>query len=202
MILQILARCADVKPRRNRMSERNGAEIIVDHLISQRVPYLIGVCGHGDVGLMDAAYDRKDKLPMISVHNEQTAGFMADAYYRVTRQPLGDVHLGRPRLDQHPGGHRQRLHGFVRDVRDHRQRPHAAVQPWAVPGARASLSGRLRQRDAPVRQAQLPGHARRHAAEHDAPRLHDDARGTGRPRAPRRAAERVQRNDRRAGRVH
>ena len=71
------------------MSERNGAQIIVDHLISQRVPYLIGVCGHGDVGLMDAAYDRKDQLPMISVHNEQTAGFMADAYYRVTRQPLG-----------------------------------------------------------------------------------------------------------------
>ena len=71
------------------MSERNGAEIIVDHLVSQRVPYLVGVCGHGDVGLMDAAYDRKDQIPMISVHNEQTAGFMADAYYRVTRQPLG-----------------------------------------------------------------------------------------------------------------
>lgn len=71
------------------MSERNGAEIIVDHLIGQKVPYLIGVCGHGDVGLMDAAYDRRDKLSLISVHNEQTAGFMADAYYRVSRQPLG-----------------------------------------------------------------------------------------------------------------
>lgn len=68
--------------------QRNGAEVIVDHLIGQKVPHLIGVCGHGDVGLMDAAYDRQDKISTISVHNEQTAGFMADTYYRVTGQPL------------------------------------------------------------------------------------------------------------------
>jgi acetolactate synthase-1/2/3 large subunit len=70
------------------MQERNGAEVIVDHLIGQKVPHLIGVCGHGDVGLMDAAYDRQDKISTISVHNEQTAGFMADTYYRVSGQPL------------------------------------------------------------------------------------------------------------------
>ena len=70
------------------MQERSGAEIIVDHLIEQKVPHLIGVCGHGDVGLMDAAFDRKDQIGMISVHNEQSAGFIADAYFRVSRQPL------------------------------------------------------------------------------------------------------------------
>lgn len=69
-------------------NEKNGAEIILDHLIGQNVPYMIGICGHGDVGLMDAALDRKDRFGTISVHNEQTAGFMADAYYRVKRQPL------------------------------------------------------------------------------------------------------------------
>ncbi len=69
-------------------NEKNGAEIILDHLIGQNVPYMIGVCGHGDVGLMDAALDRKNSFGTISVHNEQTAGFMADAYYRVKRQPL------------------------------------------------------------------------------------------------------------------
>ncbi len=37
------------------MQEFNGAEIIVDHLIGQIVPHLIGLCGHCDVGLMDAA---------------------------------------------------------------------------------------------------------------------------------------------------
>lgn len=70
------------------MQERNGAEIIVEHLVSQKVPHLVGVCGHGDVGLMDAAFDRQDKISTISVHNEQTAGFIADTYYRVTHQPL------------------------------------------------------------------------------------------------------------------
>ena len=69
-------------------NQKNGAEIILDHLIAQKVPYMIGVCGHGDVGLMDAALDRQDRFGTISVHNEQTAGFMADAYYRVTGQPL------------------------------------------------------------------------------------------------------------------
>jgi acetolactate synthase-1/2/3 large subunit len=37
---------------------------------------------------MDAAYDRKDKFGTVSVHDEQTAGFMADAYFRVSGQPL------------------------------------------------------------------------------------------------------------------
>jgi acetolactate synthase-1/2/3 large subunit len=68
--------------------ERNGAEIIVDHLIGQRTPILVGVCGHADVALMDAAFDRKDRIRTVSVRNEQTAGFIADAYYRVTKQPL------------------------------------------------------------------------------------------------------------------
>jgi acetolactate synthase-1/2/3 large subunit len=70
------------------MSERSGGAVIVDHLIEQGVPHLIGVCGHGDVGLMDAALDREDRIGMISVHHEQTAGFMADAYYRVSGQAL------------------------------------------------------------------------------------------------------------------
>lgn len=65
-----------------------GAEIIVDHLIAEKVPYLFGLCGHGIVGLMDAALDRRDRIRTVSVHNEQIAGFAADAYYRVTRQPV------------------------------------------------------------------------------------------------------------------
>ncbi|MDF2370694.1 MAG: thiamine pyrophosphate-binding protein [Rhizobiaceae bacterium] len=72
----------------SKSNTKNGGELILDHLIEQNVPHMIGVCGHGDVGLMDAAIDRQDKLSTISVHNEQTAGFMADAYYRVTGQPV------------------------------------------------------------------------------------------------------------------
>ena len=70
------------------MAKLKGSEIILDHLIGEGVPYLFGLCGHGDIGLMDAAYDRQNQIRMISVHNEQIAGFMADAYFRVSRQPV------------------------------------------------------------------------------------------------------------------
>ena len=66
-----------------------GANIIVDHLIAERVPYLFGLCGHGIIGLMDALNDRRDRIGTISVHNEQIAGFAADAFFRVSRQPVG-----------------------------------------------------------------------------------------------------------------
>ena len=69
------------------MQNKKGSEIILDHLIEQRVPYLFGLCGHGDVGLMDAALDRQNQIKTVSTHHEQTAGFMADAFYRVSGQP-------------------------------------------------------------------------------------------------------------------
>ncbi len=70
------------------MQDKKGAEIIVDSLIQRRVPYLFGLCGHGDVGLMDAAFDRQDRIKTVSTHHEQTAGFMADAFYRVSGRPV------------------------------------------------------------------------------------------------------------------
>lgn len=69
------------------MPDIKGAEIIVDHLIAENVPFLFGLCGHGIVGLMDAARDRSNRIKTVSVHNEQIAGFAADAYYRVSGQP-------------------------------------------------------------------------------------------------------------------
>jgi acetolactate synthase I/II/III large subunit len=69
------------------MPDMKGVEIIVDHLIAENVPYLFGLCGHGIVGLMDAARDRSNRIKSVSVHNEQIAGFAADAYFRVSRQP-------------------------------------------------------------------------------------------------------------------
>lgn len=70
------------------MASLKGAEIIVDYLIKEQVPYLIGLCGHGDVGLMDAALDRQECIKTVSTHNEQIAGFMADAYARVAGRPV------------------------------------------------------------------------------------------------------------------
>ena len=67
---------------------RRGADVIIDYLVQQRVPYLVGVCGHGILGLLDAAYDRRGEIETISTHDERIAGFIADAYYRVSGHPI------------------------------------------------------------------------------------------------------------------
>ena len=65
-----------------------GAEIITEYLIRERVPYAVGLCGHGDLGLLDALYDRSGEIRTLSVHHESAAGFIADAYYRIRHEPL------------------------------------------------------------------------------------------------------------------
>src|SRR5919112_2774924 len=65
-----------------------GAEILLEYLIKEGVPYFFGRCGHGNLGLLDAAYDRRDRIKTVSVHHEAAAGFMADAYYRVAHRPV------------------------------------------------------------------------------------------------------------------
>ncbi|MGW5155542.1 thiamine pyrophosphate-binding protein [Nonomuraea wenchangensis] len=65
-----------------------GAQIITEYLVRENVPYAVGLCGHGDLGLLDALVERQDDITTISVHHESLAGFIADAYYRITHQPL------------------------------------------------------------------------------------------------------------------
>jgi acetolactate synthase-1/2/3 large subunit len=69
----------------------NGGEIIVEYLAREKVPYVFGVCGHGNVGLLDALYDRTDAIKTISTRHEQTAGHMADAYFRVAHRPVATL---------------------------------------------------------------------------------------------------------------
>jgi acetolactate synthase I/II/III large subunit len=68
-----------------------GGEIIVEYLVRERVPYVVGLCGHGNVGLLDALYDREDAIKVISTRHEQTAGHIADAYFRVAHRPLATL---------------------------------------------------------------------------------------------------------------
>ena len=65
----------------------NGGQVIVDYLIREKVPYVFGLCGHGNISFIDALYERADEVASISVHHESVAGFMADVYYRVSGQP-------------------------------------------------------------------------------------------------------------------
>ena len=65
----------------------NGGQVIVDYLVREKVPYVFGLCGHGNISLIDALYERSDEIKAISVRHESVAGFMADVYYRVAGRP-------------------------------------------------------------------------------------------------------------------
>jgi hypothetical protein len=52
----------------------NGAQVIVDYLIQEKVPQVFGLCGHGNIQLIDALYERSDELKTISVHHESVGG--------------------------------------------------------------------------------------------------------------------------------
>jgi acetolactate synthase-1/2/3 large subunit len=68
-----------------------GAEVIAEYLVRQKVPYVFGICGHGNVGMLDALYDVQDKIQLISPRHEQCAGHMADAYFRVKHSPVATL---------------------------------------------------------------------------------------------------------------
>ena len=71
-------------PSRNAL---NGAQVIVDYLIQEKVPQVFGLCGHGNIQFIDALHERYSEIKTISVHHESVAGFMADVYYRVSGRP-------------------------------------------------------------------------------------------------------------------
>src|SRR5262249_56753881 len=66
----------------------NGAQVIVDYLVQEKVPYVFGLCGHGNIQFIDALYERRGDIKTVSVRHESVAGFMADVYYRVCGQPI------------------------------------------------------------------------------------------------------------------
>lgn len=68
-------------------NELNGAQVIVDYLIREKVPNVFGLCGHGNIQFIDALFERSAEIKTISVHHESVAGFMADVYYRVSGRP-------------------------------------------------------------------------------------------------------------------
>jgi len=73
------------------MTGRKGAELIVEFLVEQRVPYVFGICGHGNVGMLDVLHEAQDDIRLISPRHEQTAGHMADGYFRVKHAPAATL---------------------------------------------------------------------------------------------------------------
>jgi len=71
-----------------------GGQIVVETLINEGVPYLVGIPGHGTLGLSDALFEhggsepRTRPLQGLQVRHEQAAVHLADGYYRVAGTPL------------------------------------------------------------------------------------------------------------------
>jgi acetolactate synthase-1/2/3 large subunit len=68
-----------------------GGQLITQHLIEEGVPYVFGICGHGNVGILDALHERRADIRLISPRHEQCAGHMADAYFRVRHKPVATL---------------------------------------------------------------------------------------------------------------
>ncbi|MHA1270026.1 MAG: thiamine pyrophosphate-binding protein [Candidatus Helarchaeota archaeon] len=68
-----------------------GGEIIVEYLIKEKVPYVFGIPGHGNLGLVDAFIRRSDKIKIVQVKQEMSGVHMAEGYYRVSGQPCAVI---------------------------------------------------------------------------------------------------------------
>jgi acetolactate synthase-1/2/3 large subunit len=68
-----------------------GAELITEYLIANDIPYVFGICGHGNVGMLDPLYEARDRIKLISPRHEQVAAHMADAYFRVRHKPVATL---------------------------------------------------------------------------------------------------------------
>ncbi|MEP9377534.1 thiamine pyrophosphate-binding protein [Aquabacter sp. CN5-332] len=73
------------------MPRMKGAEIITEYLIDNEIPYVFGICGHGNVGMLDVLYEARDRITLVSPRHEQVAAHMADAYFRVKHQPVATL---------------------------------------------------------------------------------------------------------------
>src|SRR5262245_59089830 len=73
------------------MTRMKGADLIAEYLVRSGIPYVFGICGHGNVGMLDALYQVRDRIRMVSPRHEQVAAHMADAYFRVRHEPVATL---------------------------------------------------------------------------------------------------------------
>src|SRR3979490_1355514 len=73
------------------MARMKGADLITEHLIRNKIPYVFGICGHGNVGMLDSLYEARDQIRLVSPRHEQVAAHMADTYFRVRHEPVATL---------------------------------------------------------------------------------------------------------------
>lgn len=64
-----------------------GAQVLVKMLVDYGVEYVFGVPGDTSLSLYEALYDAYPKIKHVMARDERSAGFMADAYARLSHKP-------------------------------------------------------------------------------------------------------------------
>src|SRR5262245_65468804 len=73
------------------MKKLTGSQVVAQTLKNYGVEYVAGIPGHGIWTLTDAFLEEESKLRFIQVFHEQSAGHLADGYYRVSGKPMAAV---------------------------------------------------------------------------------------------------------------
>ncbi|MBU6506551.1 MAG: thiamine pyrophosphate-binding protein [Alphaproteobacteria bacterium] len=73
------------------MPRMKGADLIAEYLIGSGINHVVGICGHGNVGMLDSLYGARDRITLVSPRHEQVAAHMADAYFRVAHRPAATL---------------------------------------------------------------------------------------------------------------
>jgi len=76
------------------MPTLTGGQILVEYLIKEGVPYVIGIPGHGDMGLFDA-FKGRTEIKVLQARHEQSAAHIADGYFRVRLGPFATLQQAR-----------------------------------------------------------------------------------------------------------
>ena len=71
--------------------KRDGGDVIAEFLANEGIDHVFGICGHGNIGLLDSLYDRRDEIRLVSPRHEQTAAHMADGFFRVSHRPAATL---------------------------------------------------------------------------------------------------------------
>ena len=74
--------------KQEQVTKMKGADIVAEYMMKEKIPYMIGYAGHGAIGMLDSFYDKQDDIKIVWPRIETACGFMADAYYRVTKKAL------------------------------------------------------------------------------------------------------------------
>lgn len=83
------------------MARMRGADIVAELLARLGVRYVSGIPGHTVIDFVDAVFERQDRLKALLPRNEETASYAADAFYRVSHQPMavfGHISVGSANL--------------------------------------------------------------------------------------------------------